>query len=78
MKPLFVTQRRALRRREVRAMYGASFYQIDQAIERGQMRAKRVGKCVFIDPKDAETVFGFEETIEPSRESMAELADFLR
>ena len=71
-------QRRAYRRRDVRALYGASFYQIDAAIKRGAIRTKRVGKSLYLHPKDVETVFGFEETVEPSRESIADLADFLR
>ena len=78
MAPLAFSERRAMRRGEVRARYGASFYLIDREVEAGRIRAKRVGKCVFLDPKDCETVFGFEETVEPSRESMAELAEFLQ
>ena len=58
-------------------MYEASFYQIDAAIERGDIKTKRVGKSVFLNPKDVETVFGFGETVEPSRESMDDLAGFL-
>ena len=78
MSAAIPVQRKALRRRDVRSLYGASFYQVDAAIKRGAIRTKRVGKCLYLHPKDVEMVFGFEETVEPSRESIAELADFLR
>ena len=78
MSAAIPVQRKALRRREVRAMYGASLHQVDAAIRSGEIRTKQRGRCLFLHPGDVESVFGFEETIEPSRESVADLADFLR
>ena len=69
--------RLAYRRRDVRALYGASYAQVDAAIKSGEIRTKRRGRALFLHPNDVETLFGFEENVEPDHETMVELADFL-
>ena len=71
------TQRRALRRCEVRDQYGASLYVIDAAIRRGHIRTKHYGTCVFLDPADCERLFGFGAGVEISSETLDELGDLL-
>lgn len=70
-------ERRALRRRDVCELYGASLAAVDREIRAGNIRTKTVGRSVFLDPADVERVFGFTESVEPSLETYAELKDFL-
>lgn len=71
-------QRRAYRRREVKALYGASLRAIDRAIEEGRIRTRRHGRSVFLHPGDVERLFGFEEEpVEVSAESLAEIRTLL-
>lgn len=69
-------ERRALRRRDVKAIYGASLQQIDRAIATGRIQVRKNGRSVFLNPRDVEALFGFE--VEPSRESLAEMREFLQ
>lgn len=69
---------RALRRTQVRDLYGVSLREIDRAIRRGEIRTRRRGRTVLLHPEDVERAFGFEEPeIVPSAESLAEVEGFL-
>jgi hypothetical protein len=69
-------ERRALRRRDVKAIYGASLQQIDRAISDRRIETKKIGRSVFLNPRDVEALFGF--GAEPSQESVAEMWEFLQ
>ena len=71
------TSRRALRRTEVRDLYGASLHSIDGAIRKGHIRTTRYGSCVFLHPADCEKCFGFEEEVNVSAKTFDELRDLL-
>ena len=69
--------RKAYRRREVETIFGASLHSIDRAIGEGKIRTKHFGRCVFLHAGDVETVFGFENSVEVSAETLSELRDLL-
>lgn len=70
-------ERGAFRRAEVRALYGVSYRIIDQKVESGAIAHRKVGGFLLLNPRDVEREFGFSEVpIEPSAESLAEMADF--
>ena len=69
--------RKAYRRAEVREVYGASMHSIDRAIREGLIRTKSFGRCVFLNAKDVDRLFGFDKEVEISIETLEELKDFL-
>ena len=63
---------------ETALLSGLSRWSVMQAVERGEIRSKRIGRRLLLDPADVERLFGFaEEELEPSSESIVELRDFL-
>ena len=72
-------ERRAYRRFEVRAAFGASLAAIDREVRAGRIRKKKVGGAVYLHAKDVDAVFGFgsDETTfsAAARDELAELLE---
>lgn len=69
-----------LRISQVMERTGLSRAAIERAVRSGQIKSKRVGRAVVLDPDDVVRVFGFSEDrneIEPSAESVKEIEEFL-
>ena len=64
--------RRAYRRGEVHATFGAGFSLIDRLVREGTIRAQKVGHGVFLNAEDVHRVFLGEEP-EDSRPVRAEV-----
>lgn len=72
--------RAALRISEVARITGASKSEIRARIASKQLRARRVGRAIFIDPASVIAVYGFESETEakaPSAESAALVRELL-
>ena len=70
----------AYRVAEVCDLAGVSRWVVEQAIARGTIRTKRVGRVLLLDPHDVSQVFGFaqeHEEIQPTEESIAEMEELL-
>jgi hypothetical protein len=75
-----VSDRLAYRIAEVCQLAGVSRWAVERAISRSEIRTKRVGRVVLLDPMDVSRVFGFSndgEDLEPSAESIDEMNEFL-
>jgi hypothetical protein len=72
--------RLAYRIAEVCELAGVSRWAVEGAIARREIRTKRVGGALLLDPSDVVRVFGFGsdcEGLQPSAESVAEMEEFL-
>ena len=71
--------RLAYRIAEVCELAGVSRSAVEGAVRRGEIRSKRVGRVLLLDPSDVARIFGFDEAPEvvPSAEDFAELAELL-
>ena len=76
-----MTQRLAYRITEVMELAGVSRDVVQAAINRGEIRARKRGRIVLLDPIDIETAFGFHQDdrapIRPSAESSDEIRKLL-
>lgn len=70
---------RALRRIDVKRLYGVSLSTVDRRVSEGAIRSRRVGRALLLHAGDVEREFGWPEDaeIEPSRESRREIAELL-
>ena len=66
---LAATQRFAYRIAEVCALAGVSRWTVLQAIERGEIATKHVGRTLLLNARDVERIFGFPSESEESEES---------
>ncbi len=69
-----------LRISQVMERTGLSRAAIERVVRSGQIKSKRVGRAVVLNPDDVVRVFGFSEDrseIEPSAESVKEIEEFL-
>ena len=73
------TDRLAYRVAEVCELAGVPRSSVERAIRRNQIRVKRVGRMLLLEPYDVSRLFGFgtHEEITPSAESLAEIEDLL-
>ncbi len=73
------SERIAYRVAEVCELAGVSRSAVEAAVRRGEIRSKRCGRVLLLDPNGVSKVFGFNETSEvvPSAESIAEIAELL-
>ena len=71
--------RLAYRIAEVCELASVSRAAVEGAVRRGEIRSKRVGRMLLLDPNDVSRVFGFSQAPEvvPSAKSIAEIAELL-
>ena len=71
------THKRAYRRQEVCAVFGASLSTVDKAIREGRIRVKREGRGVYLAAQDVERLFNPAAPAEIRPEDVADLCGLL-